>query len=77
MTGFFLRCFRDSIRVLRFENRVPETRKSAPRIGEIESLQVHTGYLTFSLKKNLPQGVYLPPVENPCLRCLIIKYLFF
>jgi len=34
----FLRCFRDPIRV--------------PRIREIGSLQVHIGYLTFSLKKN-------------------------
>ena len=43
----FIRCFRglkDPIRVPRIENRVP-------RIREIWSLQVHTGYLTFSLKK--------------------------
>jgi len=39
----FLRCFRDAIRVPRMENRVP-------RIREIGYLQVHTGYLTFSLK---------------------------
>jgi len=36
----FLRRFRDPIRVPRIENRVP-------RIREIGSLQVHTGYLTF------------------------------
>jgi len=41
----FLRRFRDPIRVPRIENRVP-------RIREIGSLQVHTGYLTCSLKKN-------------------------
>jgi len=42
-TGF-LRCFRDLIRLPRIENRVP-------RIREIGCLQLHTGYLTFSLKK--------------------------
>ena len=40
----FLRCFRDPIRVPRIENRIP-------RIGEIGSLQVDTGNVTFSLKK--------------------------
>jgi len=58
--GFF-RCFRDPIRVPRIEYRVsrigqnyhrvpriPENR--VPRIREIGSLQVHTEYLTFSLK---------------------------
>jgi len=45
MSGFFLRCFREPIRVPRIkENRVP-------RIREIGSLQVHIGYLTFFLKK--------------------------
>jgi len=39
----FLRFFRDTIRVPRFENPVP-------RIREIGSLQVHTEYLTFSLE---------------------------
>ena len=43
-SGFFSRCFRDPNRVPSIENRVP-------RIREIGSLQVHTGYLTFSLKK--------------------------
>jgi len=43
-----LRCFRDPIRVPRIENRVR-------RIREIGSLRVHTGYLTFSLKKTLTQ----------------------
>ena len=42
----FLRRFRDPIRVPRIENRVP-------RIREIGSLQVHTGYLACSLKKLL------------------------
>jgi len=59
----FLRCFRDPIRVPRIENRVhrisenyhrvPKIRENlVPRIREIGSLQVHTGYLTFSLKTN-------------------------
>jgi len=43
----YLRCFRDLIRVPRIrENQVP-------KIREIGSLQVHTGYLTFSIKKKL------------------------
>jgi len=41
----FLRCFRDPIRVPRIDNWVPRTR-------EIGSLQVHSGHLTLSLKKN-------------------------
>jgi len=61
----FLRHFRDPIRVPRIrenydgvpkirENRVPRIRENrVPRIREIGSLQIHTGYLTFSLKKNL------------------------
>ena len=59
----FLRCFRDPNRVPRIENLVPRIRTSyhrvsrirenvVPRIREIGSLQVHTGYLTFSLKKH-------------------------
>jgi len=56
----FLRRFRDPIRVPIIENRVPAVRKyyrvprirenRVPGIREIGSLQVHTGYLTFSLK---------------------------
>jgi len=42
--GFFLRRFRDPTQVPRISNRVP-------RIREIGSLRIHTGYLTFSLKK--------------------------
>jgi len=51
----FLRRFRDPILVPRIsENchwvtRIREVR--VPRIREIGSLQVHTGYLTFSFKK--------------------------
>jgi len=58
--GFFLRRFRDPIRVPRISNRVPRIREyhrtskirenRVPRIREIRSLQIHTGYLTFSLK---------------------------
>ena len=35
------------------ENWVPRIRNRVPRIREIGSLQIHTGYLTFSLKKTL------------------------
>ena len=52
----FLRCFRDPIRVPKIENWVPRIRVNyhrVPRIREIGSLQVHNGYLTFSLKKTL------------------------
>jgi len=48
----FLRRFRDPIRVPRISNRVPKIRENrAPRIREIGSLQIQTGFLTFSLKK--------------------------
>ena len=50
----FLRCFRDPIWVLRIEkpvSRISQNYHRVPRLREIESLQVHTGYLTFSLKK--------------------------
>jgi len=50
----FLRRFRDPIRVPRISNRVPKIRENrVPRIRETGSLQIHTGFLTFSLKKNL------------------------
>ena len=60
----FLGDFRDPIRVHRIENRVlrirenyhqvPKVRENrVPRIREIGSLQVHIGYLTFSLKNTL------------------------
>ena len=53
--GFFERCFRDPIRVPRIKenyHRTPRIKENrVPRIREIESLQVHTGYLTVSLKK--------------------------
>jgi len=50
----FLMRFRDPIRIPRIENRVNRIRKNShriPRIREIGSLQVHTGYLTFWFKK--------------------------
>ena len=61
---FFLRRFRDLICVTRISNWVPRIRENhhrAPkirenrvlRIREIRSLQIHTWYLTFSLKKTL------------------------
>jgi len=53
-TRVFLRRFGDPIRIPRIENLVPRIREKyhrVPRIKEIGSLHVHTGYLTFSLKK--------------------------
>jgi len=62
---FFLKCFRDPNginRVLRIrENHhwVPIIGENqVPRINEIGSLQVHTGYLTFSLKKTSYMDYY-------------------
>jgi len=62
IAGFSLRRFRDPIRVPRISNQVPRIRENyhrapkirenrVPRIREIGSLQIHTRYLTFSLKK--------------------------
>jgi len=51
----FFKVFKDPIRVPRIENWFPRIRENyhrVPRIREIGSQQVHTGYLTFSLKKN-------------------------
>jgi len=61
---FFLMRFRDLIQVSRISNwvprigenyhRVPKIRENwVLRIREIGSLQIHTRYLTFSLKKTL------------------------
>jgi len=61
-SGFFSRRFRDPIQVPRIENqvltirenhhRVPRIKKNrVPIIREIGSLQVHIGYLTFSIKQ--------------------------
>jgi len=66
----FLRHFGDPIRVPRISNRVsrirenydqvPKIRESrVPGIREIGSLQIHTWYLTLSLKKILVQRVSL------------------
>jgi len=65
----FLKRFRDPIRVPRISNRVPRIRENyhrvpkigenrVPRIREIGSLQIHTGYLTFS-KKTWAKCFYL------------------
>jgi len=52
---FFSRRIRDPIRVPRIRenyHRVPTVRENrVPRIREIGSLQIHTGFLTFCLKK--------------------------
>ena len=46
----FLRCFSDLIRVQRIDNQAPRIRQNQfPRITEIRFVQVHSGYLTFSL----------------------------
>ena len=63
----FLRCFRDPIRVPVIEYRVP-------RIREIGSLQVHTGYLTFSLRKNVFEYLYVACAE--CLLSFAYETLF-
>ena len=58
----FSRRFRDPIQIPRISSRVPRISENyyrvpkirenrVPRIREIGSLQIHTGYLTFSLKK--------------------------
>jgi len=60
----FLRRFRDPIRVPRISNRVPRMRENyhrvpkirknrVPRIREIGSIQIRTGFLTFYLKKTV------------------------
>jgi len=53
----FLKRFRDPIRVPRIRekyHRDPTLRENrVPKIREIGSLQIHSGYLTFSLKKDL------------------------
>jgi len=64
ITRVFLRHFRDPIRVPRISNRVlrirenyhrvPKIRENrVPIIRETGSLQIQTGFLTFSLKKTL------------------------
>jgi len=66
----FLWHFRDLIWAPRIENRVPTIRENhhwvprikenrVPIIREIGSLQVHIGYLTFSLKKTCECNNYL------------------
>jgi len=94
----FLRRFRDTIRVHRIESRVPRIRENyhrvprirdswVPRIREIESLQVHIGYLTFSLTKTgynedwfamirrvaRGEAIALPP--TPKIASTIFRYL--
>jgi len=53
----YYRFFKDPIRVPRIQNRVPRIRENYHRvlaIREIGSLNIHIGYLTFSLKKTWP-----------------------
>jgi len=69
---FFLRRFRDPIRVPKISNWVPRIggnyhrvpkilENRVARIREIVSLQIHTGYLAFSLKKT---GLNVGSVAN-------------
>jgi len=62
--SFFLGRFRDPIQVPRISNQVPRITENyhrlptirenwVTRIREIGSLQIHIGYLTFSLKKTV------------------------
>ena len=57
---FFLRRFRDPIRV----PTITENYHRVPRIREVGSLQIHIGYLTFSLKK-----IWFGPskIKNHCI----------
>jgi len=68
----FLRRFRDPIRVPRISNRVPRIRENyhrvpktrenrIPRIRKIGSLQIQTGFLTFSFIKNLTYSNCMSP----------------
>jgi len=76
---FILMRFRNPIRYPRIENRVPRIRENyhqVPRIREIGSLQVHTGYLTASLKKTGLDWVFGFPVNALTLYKFTKLYLF-
>jgi len=87
IAGFSLRRFRDPIRVPRISNQVPRIRENyhrapkirenrVPRIREIGSLQIHTRYLTFSLKKTVIGAFsffrYQVEVFIILLRCIVV-----
>ena len=82
MDKVFLRRFRDPNRVPRISNRVPIIKENyhlvpkiiknrVPRIREIGSLQIQTGFLTFSLKKTL----HMDHVHNILLHSFIFLML--
>jgi len=85
----FLRCFGGQIRVPRIENlvpgvsknyhRVPKIRENrVARIREIGSLQVHTGYLIFSLKKPAVLKIFSPlPEKQFVVKFSTVLNLFF
>jgi len=84
----FLRCFRDPIRVPRIESRVPRIRENyhqvprireneVPRITEIGSLLVHTGYLTFSLKKSWSICIPMSNLHSETFRLTVKNRIFF
>jgi len=84
----FLRCFRDPSRVPRIENQVPRIRGNyhrvlrigqnrVPRIREIGSLQIHTGYVTFSLKKTGLAGCSFVCLYSPIIIALAQVFVVY
>ena len=72
----FLRCLRDPNRVSRIENLVPKISENyhlIPRIREVGSLQVHTGYLAFSLKKTALCQVVTWKNSNALIRIHLVR----
>jgi len=74
----FFEVFKDPIWVLRIEkllSRVNGNYHWVPRLREIESLQVHTGYLTFSLKKtgNTVQSLRTNEHSELCCGCFFMR----
>ena len=60
----FLKRFRDPLRVPRIKKLVPRIRENrVPRIRKIGSLQVHTGYLTFSLQQPTINLICISPLD--------------
>jgi len=58
------------------KNRVPRIRENRiPKISEIGSLQVHTGYLTFCLKNTCIKMSNFPAFANLCIVCKSIAVI--
>jgi len=86
-TRVFFKCFRDPIRVPRINNWVPRIRQNyhrvpgirenrVPRIREIGFLQVHTGHLTFSLKKPWLLQKFFLIFSNPYWAVHLLGFIF-